>query len=111
VHAEGERVILQHGESERREIDLVGPQPKPPELPEPLCPMGSCAAMAEGLDDVPEPGTSPIDGMLELPDEDRECGSEGAAQTLRGIDDEPDWDILEPGEAGDMAAEEGGDLS
>ena len=68
VHAEGERVILQHGEGERQEIDLLVPKPQPvPELPVPLCPMGSPSEgdLEAEHEEVPPPGVSPLDEGLE----------------------------------------------
>jgi transposase InsO family protein len=75
VHAEGERVILRRGEGEREEIELVGPtsaEPASPpedptELPVPICPRGS-PSRGDPLvehEEVPPPGTSPLDGGLE----------------------------------------------
>ena len=59
------RVILQRGEGERQEVELVAPQERAADLPVPLCPMGSPALGEESLDEIPEPGTSPLDGMLD----------------------------------------------
>lgn len=70
VHAEGERVILQRGEGEREEVELVGPEPKSdaprPELPLPLCPMGSPSVGDDEAEheEVSPPGVSPLDGGL-----------------------------------------------
>jgi transposase InsO family protein len=65
LHAEGERMILKHGEGERQEIELLGPQ-KSADLPEPLCPRASLSAETETspLDQAPLPGVSPIDDAL-----------------------------------------------
>jgi transposase InsO family protein len=68
VHAEGERVILKHGEGERQEIDLLVPKLQPePELPVPLCPMGSPSVgdLEREHEEVPPPGVSPLDEGLE----------------------------------------------
>jgi hypothetical protein len=68
VHAEGERVILT-GADGRREIDLVPPEAKAPEvpasvLPEPVCPSGEVRGdgFDAGNEEPPAPGTSPLDG-------------------------------------------------
>lgn len=74
VHAEGERMILTGAEG-RREIDLVPPQASagaaaaPADtLPEPVCPSAQVASLAaEGHEEPPTPGTSPIDeGLAQL---------------------------------------------
>jgi transposase InsO family protein len=68
VHAEGERVILT-GADGRREIDLVPPEAKAPEvpasaLPEPVYPSGEVrgGGFDAGNEESPAPGTSPLDG-------------------------------------------------
>ena len=80
VHAEGERVILRHGEEERKEIDLVAPRGAPQELPEPLCPQGSPSLGDPEAEheEVQPPGASGLDqGLQELQDERGETGGEG----------------------------------
>jgi hypothetical protein len=68
VHAEGERMILTNADG-RKEIDLLPPAPSdgaPANLPAPLCPQGTPAAYAaEGLEEPPAPGESPLDAGLE----------------------------------------------
>jgi transposase InsO family protein len=74
VHAEGERVIMQQ-EGERKEVDLSAPQqlsvpvvepPKPEELPTPVSAQGIVTnELYEAENDEPaQPGTSPIDPLL-----------------------------------------------
>jgi hypothetical protein len=78
VHAEGERVILKHGDRERQEIDLLSAKPQPtPELPIPLCPMGSpSVGDAEAQhEEVSPPGVSPLDQGLGRLEE--ELGGQG----------------------------------
>jgi transposase InsO family protein len=73
VHAEGERVILKHGDGDRQEIDLLAPKPQAaPELPTPLCPMGSPSVGDEEAEheEVFPPGMSPLDGGLQRLDEE-----------------------------------------
>jgi transposase InsO family protein len=115
VHAEGERVILKHGEGERQEIDLVVPQAKAPELPEPLCPMGSPAGNegedadadgdgdGDGDEDVPEPGTSPLDDALEPIFEGEE------REVLQDAEAPASWDEVESAEEEDDEELEGGE--
>jgi transposase InsO family protein len=73
VHAEGERVILTPAAGERREIDLVRPEPtgdnSGPALPEPLCPQGIVTG-GEGLEEPPAPGTSALDTGVPCRDDD-----------------------------------------
>ena len=74
VHAEGERVILTSGEG-RQEIDLLPPRPLAGEaaaaLPEPVTPQGVVSSMsAEGFEEPPAPGESPLDaGLARLRDD------------------------------------------
>jgi hypothetical protein len=78
LHAEGERVILKHGDRERQEIDLLAPKPQALEvLPTPLCPMGSPSAgdLEAEHEEVSPPGVSPLDEGLERLK--RELGSKG----------------------------------
>jgi transposase InsO family protein len=69
VHAEGERVILTNAEG-RQEIDLLpsrqGPSdPEGAAMPEPICPQGIAASLAEeGFEEPPAPGESPLDEEL-----------------------------------------------
>ncbi len=82
VHAEGERVILQHGDGDRQEIDLLAPKPQAaPELPTPLCPMGSPSVGDEEAEheEVSPPGVSPLDEGLKRLDELRGSSEEGGA--------------------------------
>jgi transposase InsO family protein len=78
VHAEGERVILKHGDRERQEIDLLSAKPQPtPELPTPLCPMGSPSVGDAEVEheEVSPPGVSPLDQGLGRLEE--ELGGQG----------------------------------
>lgn len=80
VHAEGERVILRHGEGDRQEIDLVAPRGVPQELPEPLCPQGSPSLGDPEAEheEVQPPGRSGLqEGLSELGEEPGEAGGEG----------------------------------
>jgi transposase InsO family protein len=66
IHAEGERMILQRGDGERREIDLVAPAPAAGAAPapaEPVCPVAVLAGQ-ELHEEPPAPGTSPLDAGL-----------------------------------------------
>jgi hypothetical protein len=66
VHAEGERVILTNADG-RKEIDLLPSAPDPAAacLPEPVCPQGIAATLAEaGFEEPPSPGASPLDEAL-----------------------------------------------
>jgi transposase InsO family protein len=68
VHAEGERMILTGAVGMREEVDLASPVAAGPdsELPQPICPEGVVALMAnEGQEEPPMPGTSPLDVGLE----------------------------------------------
>jgi transposase InsO family protein len=68
VHAEGERVILTPAAGERREVELVRPEPAAAAaaLPEPVCPTGVVsAAPGEAHEEPPAPGVSPLDAGLE----------------------------------------------
>jgi hypothetical protein len=68
VHAEGERVILTPAAGERREVELVRPEPAVPAevLPEPLCPTAVLSPTgADGTEEPAAPGTSPLDAGLE----------------------------------------------
>ena len=73
VHAEGERVILKHGDGDRQEIDLIAPKPQAaPELPTPLCPMGSPSVGDEEAEheEVSPPGVSPLEEGLQRLEEE-----------------------------------------
>jgi len=64
VHAEGERVILTNPDG-RQEIDLLPrPSAEAPALPEPVCPHGVVSSEGEGFEELPAPGTSPLDERL-----------------------------------------------
>jgi hypothetical protein len=64
VHSEGERVILTPADGERREIDLVRPEPKrdnaASSVAEPICPQGVVGGR-DGLEEPLPPGTSALD--------------------------------------------------
>jgi len=70
VHTEGERMILTRADG-RQEIDLLPPQPASSEnvaapMPEPICPQGVAAALAEeGFEEPPAPGASSLDEQLD----------------------------------------------
>jgi transposase InsO family protein len=70
VHAEGERVILTAGDG-RQEIDLLPSRragttdAAPASLPEPVTPQGVVtSSFAEGFEEPPAPGESPLDDGL-----------------------------------------------
>jgi hypothetical protein len=69
VHAEGERVILTGAGGTRQEVELVAPAEEAKAirtLPEPVCPAGVVTGMsAEGQEEPPAPGQSPLDQGLE----------------------------------------------
>ncbi|HEV3256861.1 MAG TPA: DDE-type integrase/transposase/recombinase, partial [Gemmataceae bacterium] len=64
IHAEGDRVILTGPEGTRQEVDLAAAAARD-ELPEPVCPAGVVSGLVdEGAEEVPAPGTSPLDERL-----------------------------------------------
>jgi transposase InsO family protein len=66
VHAEGERMILTKSDG-REEVDLVPPGESvaAQAWPEPVCPAGVVTGLvAEGFEEPPAPGTSPLDEGL-----------------------------------------------
>lgn len=89
LFAEGERVILTHGEGQREEVDLSAPGRREHEpgsaTNAPLTPQASPPdhpVLREGEDDLPPPASSPLDGILrrlergmEDADDDDEDGS------------------------------------
>ena len=71
LHAEGERVILTHGEGQREEVDLSAPgrrtQEEEPDGAAPLTPQAAPRdhpVLREGEDDPAPPASSPLDGIL-----------------------------------------------
>jgi hypothetical protein len=79
VHAEGERMILTNPDG-RQEIDLLPCPPaetSAPTLPEPVCPHG-VVATADGFEEPPAPGTSPLDEGLERLADGPPAGEGGA---------------------------------
>ena len=71
LHAEGERVILTHGEGQREEVDLSAPgrrvHEEEPVGSVPLTPQASPPdhpAMHEDPDELAPPASSPLDGIL-----------------------------------------------
>lgn len=78
LHAEGEKVVMMKGDGSREEVDLGATGPRqdeepPAELPVPVAPMGSPPDHPATADEAePEPGTSPLDELSQLLDE--ECG-------------------------------------
>jgi transposase InsO family protein len=64
IHAEGERVIVTGPEGTRQEVDLAAAAGRD-ELPEPICPAGVVSELADAEpEEVPAPGTSPLDEAL-----------------------------------------------
>jgi transposase InsO family protein len=64
VHAAGERVFLTKEGESRQEIDLSGPPPETPKLPEAVTPSPKPGAGWEaGSEEPAEPGVSPIDEL------------------------------------------------
>ena len=78
LHAEGEKVVMMKGDGSREEVDLGATGPRqdeepPAELPVPVAPMGSPPDHPATADEEePQPGTSPLDELSQLLDE--ECG-------------------------------------
>jgi transposase InsO family protein len=77
LHAEGERVVMMKGDGSREEVDLgaTGPrqdaEPPQGELPEPVVPMGNPPDHPATADEEEaSPGTSPLDGLSRLLDEE-----------------------------------------
>jgi transposase InsO family protein len=66
VHAEGERKILIGAGGARQEVEFAPPPASKMELPQPVCPLGKVISeSAEGEEEPPVPGESPLDAGLE----------------------------------------------
>ena len=71
VHSEGDKVYMMNEKGERREIDLgVNPEVQPKAVPEPLSSQGipTSEGPEDGNEEPAEPGTSPIDDIVPIPD-------------------------------------------
>ena len=90
LHGEGERVVLTKGDGTREEVDLSlsGRRAESGEAPVLPAPLSTGAALADApgrTGDAPEPapGTSPLDEVLSVPEddeEDEEDGDEGGGE-------------------------------